>query len=1193
MLSCDSVLVNFVLVSPSRTSASPYTVTVTTATASFSNTFNATFDNNGLYYGQIGVSGVTSGDSANVFVVNACGDSAYAPILIADWGYNLYFQQQVSTCGIDYYIVPDFWASNYTSSTYFNNYPFTVQVWDSTNSVLFDSTTLTYGMGYPPHLLTPGHTYSINISDDCGHSILKSFVAPIIDTPRVTTYVLPYSCSDSTASVHIEGFNFTSRPTLTILSGPSVAHSSNPYFSHWDTITYPTVRDDPFNGCAGYSPPSTCYQLGGLPVGTYQYTLHDTCGHIIAGSFTVGSQDVAAFAYQKKITRGCPGQNKISYDLYIANGFFPGNIKIKQLNATSFFDTSNAYILTVDSSVIPTTYKYSGNHTFDNLNAGTYVLESLPEDNTYSFPYVKTLVSFGMSCSVFRDTIVITPYRIPLISYATQIKCNGRVNVGLQPDSITGVPPYKYEILSGPQAASIQASPFFTLSQQGNYVARISDTCGFASTFSFFVDTLSFHQVVKVGSSCLGNSATLVSEHSPYATYVWQKPNGSFYTGDSLHINPVLPTDYGIYHIKKIVSVNGCSDTFYATYTLNSSSVTYLSATACNGQGVMFAGIPRAQAGVYYDTIPNAFCDSVVVLYLSTSGTTYNFVTRPLCAGDSVRVGNHIYKTAGTYRDTLTSVSGCDSIYILNLTVVPVRRDTLTQTICSGQRITVGSHYYDTAGTYIDTLTAVSGCDSIRVLNLYVSRQNGTGFVMKYICSGDSFLIGNTYQNTTGYYQDTLHFGCDSITLFYLNVGYKFGYEIRNLCSGYSLVYGGKTYTNAGVYRDTFATATCDSIFALVVHADSVKTFTISQTICAGQSVIAGSHVYTASGTYRDTFATNGCDSIRVLNLIVTNTKRDTFSRTICATDSFLFDGKYRKLAGLYSDTILSASNCDSIRVLNLTVTNVKRDTVSSNICFGQSVVIGMKIYSQTGTYQDTFATANCDSIRVLNLLVLPTKRDTISVIFCEGERISIGNRTFTQTGYFTDTFATNDCDSLRTVHVTTFALPVIQVTASETTTDIGNEVQLNVAGSKTYSYLWTSSATLSNVTIQNPTAIISESSWVIVQATDANNCKAFDSLFITVKDCEGTIYVPNAFTPNGDERNDGYRIFGKCIKLNRLMIFNRWGEKVWETNNIEQEWNGYYKSVLQPTGVYVYWLSYSLGDEKVRELKGSITLIR
>jgi gliding motility-associated-like protein len=58
-------------------------------------------------------------------------------------------------------------------------------------------------------------------------------------------------------------------------------------------------------------------------------------------------------------------------------------------------------------------------------------------------------------------------------------------------------------------------------------------------------------------------------------------------------------------------------------------------------------------------------------------------------------------------------------------------------------------------------------------------------------------------------------------------------------------------------------------------------------------------------------------------------------------------------------------------------------------------------------------------------------------------------------------------------------------------------------------------------------------------------------------------------------------------------MIFNRWGEKVWETNNIEQEWNGYYKSVLQPTGVYVYWLSYSLADEKVRELKGSITLIR
>jgi gliding motility-associated-like protein len=351
-----------------------------------------------------------------------------------------------------------------------------------------------------------------------------------------------------------------------------------------------------------------------------------------------------------------------------------------------------------------------------------------------------------------------------------------------------------------------------------------------------------------------------------------------------------------------------------------------------------------------------------------------------------------------------------------------------------------------------------------------------------------------------------------------------------------------------------------------------------------------GSHTYNSTGIYRDTFSTINCDSIYVLNLKVVTAKRDTIFETICAGQSIVLGTKNYSTAGIYRDTFVTP-NCDSIRVLNLTVRNAKLDTILQSICEGHSINLGGKNYSSSGIYIDTFSTINCDSVRVLNLYILPAKRDTVNVRFCEGESVIIDSKKFTVAGFFTDTFTTVGCDSLHTIHVVTFAKPIIQISASNEVVEKGDTIQLNVSNG--FSYQWTSSGILSNPLIQNPTDIISESSWVMVQTTDANNCKAFDSLFVTVKDCEGTIYVPNAFTPNGDERNDGYRIFGKCIKLNRLMIFNRWGEKVWETNNIEQEWNGYYKSVLQPTGVYVYWLSYSLGDEKVRELKGSITLIR
>ncbi len=72
--------------------------------------------------------------------------------------------------------------------------------------------------------------------------------------------------------------------------------------------------------------------------------------------------------------------------------------------------------------------------------------------------------------------------------------------------------------------------------------------------------------------------------------------------------------------------------------------------------------------------------------------------------------------------------------------------------------------------------------------------------------------------------------------------------------------------------------------------------------------------------------------------------------------------------------------------------------------------------------------------------------------------------------------------------------------------------------------------------------------------------------------------------------------IYGNCIKLNRFYIFNRWGEKMWDSADMSEGWNGYYKGILQPMGVYVYLVNYSSTDINNgvgKELKGSVTLIR
>jgi hypothetical protein len=91
-----------------------------------------------------------------------------------------------------------------------------------------------------------------------------------------------------------------------------------------------------------------------------------------------------------------------------------------------------------------------------------------------------------------------------------------------------------------------------------------------------------------------------------------------------------------------------------------------------------------------------------------------------VCSGQSVIVGSHSYSVSGIYEDTLTATSGCDSIITTNLTVLPSNTSNQTIILCYGQSLTVGSYIHTVSGIYSDTLLTETGCDSIVVSNLTV-----------------------------------------------------------------------------------------------------------------------------------------------------------------------------------------------------------------------------------------------------------------------------------------------------------------------------------------------------------------------------------------------------------------------------------------------------------------------------------------
>jgi gliding motility-associated-like protein len=178
---------------------------------------------------------------------------------------------------------------------------------------------------------------------------------------------------------------------------------------------------------------------------------------------------------------------------------------------------------------------------------------------------------------------------------------------------------------------------------------------------------------------------------------------------------------------------------------------------------------------------------------------------------------------------------------------------------------------------------------------------------------------------------------------------------------------------------------------------------------------------------------------------------------------------------------------------------------------------------------------------------------------------------------------------------------PRIVVFAGNDTSIVSNQpLQLHAVTNDSLAniFTWRPSFGLNDPNIFNPVAILSaevgDVFTYIVRATDAAGCYGEDDIRITIFRTGPDIFVPSAFTPNGDGLNDILKPICVGIQyLDYFRIYNRWGQLVFETQEIGKGWDGYFKSKLQDTNTFVYTaegVDY-LGN-RIRK-KGSITLIR
>jgi len=399
----------------------------------------------------------------------------------------------------------------------------------------------------------------------------------------------------------------------------------------------------------------------------------------------------------------------------------------------------------------------------------------------------------------------------------------------------------------------------------------------------------------------------------------------------------------------------------------------------------------------------------------------------------------------------------------------------------------------------------------------------------------------------------------------------------------------------------------------------------------------------TKGGNYSVNAYLNGCLGIasQNVNQLSSSFRLDKINDTICAGDTarfILFSGDDPQVPidtftftnpGKYP--INYTSTCGNfIDSVTVVVNTVVEPTITGNlsICTGQSTTldagIGYDSYiwqpnleiTQTvsvntaGTYTVTVKSGNCSASDAVTVRTTTTPtaftlgNDTA---FCGSftKILSTGNQstiwstgitasqiTITTAGTYYATIS-NACGiASDTIIITQNLNPIVNLGNDTSFCDGDLILTPKSIPVDVRSYLWSTGA-------QTDTIRISTVGTYSIKVTNISGCSDSDAINIT-SDCENEIWLPNAFTPDGNGNNDVFYVRGNPnnLTIEKFVIFNRWGNKVFEANNILPDdktkgWNGSYKDKIDQLEVYGYMVIAKFNNGEKRTLKGNVTLIK
>ncbi len=630
-------------------------------------------------------------------------------------------------------------------------------------------------------------------------------------------------------------------------------------------------------------------------------------------------------------------------------------------------------------------------------------------------------------------------------------------------------------------------------------------------------------------------------------------------------------------------------------------------------------------------TITNVTCNSyedgsITVNATSTATLTYMW-------SNSETTATVTNLDAGTYSVTVTDANGCSATASYNITEpagIIIGTPTITQADCqTGGSISVtatggaGTLAYSwsnsqtgnsisglAGGPYTLTVTDANGCTTAATFTVPVAPgavSFGTPTINNVSCNGQA--DGSITATATG--------GTGAITFSWAA---STGSTISNLAPGsYSV-----TITDQ---------ANCSASTTYVITQPTLLTpnLTFSQLICFGStSGSAASNPTGGTAPYTYVWSTQATSST-VSNLpagivLVTVTDANRCSATAsgilqqtnpisynsqvnqpnCATVGFgtwlltprgtvgrvIIDA-----TGLATDTVPMA-NGDTTAVFLNTPSGTYNFTITDSLGCSISGTFTVNAGQANESFTVTTDSTNCFGSTNGSITVSTSSTNTPYTYSLNGGAFQ-GDTVFSNLSAGTYTIVTRNgygCNDTLTAVVEQPAQLFVSASPDTiiTAPNVENGIAVTIQNFNNPAYNWSPVEGLSCTDCANPTASVEQATvyYITVSEGEIEGCSAFDSVVVIVT---SGFVMPNAFTPNGDGKNDRYGIVSFGLNtVQEFRIYNRWGQAV---HNSTETWNGAFGGKDQPAGTYVYYIVVERpaenGGTKVEKKQGSFALIR